>query len=333
MIISVTELEMAKRCLWRWDKMSFNREGLTPIVLKQTLDQGILVHRVLEAWIKEPDADPTVLCEQQSEIMLLELAQSYKKAVGTGISKSEMAPLLESIRVVKGMIANYQAYYTTPLPQGWTLISAEQACLVKIPGTKHQCNNYTYENSDICECNRCNDIYPEVCDATDCECCCWHQLEGTLDALVANERGDIWVKENKTWDKHPSLRMLARTPQFGRYVWITQQLGLSAYGIAYDGLWTRALVPNGRKFEELFMRIMLPMNQHFIDELATDLAHDVNWIASHPHITKSYDWTCGMCGVYDLCEADAFEEDYNMILQTKYHKRERTVAFNETIQV
>jgi len=323
--MSVTELEILKRCRWKWDKMSFSREGLTAIVTKRPLDLGSLMHQALFDWITQPDGDPVEFFNKRAQIRLVEMATAYKEAVGAGMSREELIPYGEAVRIGAAMMANYQAMYTTPLSPGWTLISAEQPCLVKIPGTYHNCIG-------PCLCSKCYTHELGLdCESEDCVCCCWHQLEGTLDGLVANERGDIWILEHKTWDRHPDMRQLYRNPQFARYMWIGQQLGLNPQGIAYDGLWSRATVPTGKKFEDLFLRRLITVNQHFIDQTGEYLAQDVNEAASLPAITKSIDWTCPNCGVYDLCESDSFGEDYDFILSTKYKKRERTPAFETEV--
>lgn len=330
MILSVTEVLMLQRCPWRWNQMSFNREGLTNVMSRQPLDLGTLVHQSLFDWIVSPNGDPVEFFRARAATKLVEIATSYRQAIGAPISKAELLPFNETVRVGEAMIGNYQAMYKTPLSEGWSLVSAEQTCLVKIPGTQHSCD---HNDQGLCRCNKCEcessgTAWPG-CDDFKCECCCWHQLEGTLDGLIANERGDIWILEHKTWDRHPDIRSLYRNPQFAAYVWITQQLpGLAASGLAYNGLWSRAMVPNGKKFEDLFMRRLLILNENFVDQTWKSFRAKIREVASPSfEITKSIDWTCNSCGVYDLCEADSYGEDYELIRSTKYKKRELTPAF------
>lgn len=333
MIIGNTEHNMYVYCRWQWDAMSFSRQGLTPIVTKPYLDLGSLVHKADYDWIMNPDGHPADFFMAHATQHIVKMNEAYKEAIGAGLSPSELAVLDEVVRVGRGMMENYHAKYSAPLPPGWRLVSAEQTILVPIPDTRHNpvCANGAVFDTEgwaqtVCECTRCGHKDALSCDALDCVCCCWHEFEGTVDALLQDENGRLWIKETKTFDRHPNIEELPRTPQFAKYKWGVEQLGTQVMGVAYNGLWSRAVVPSRSKFDDLFIREKLVISESLVEKVGQELAMCANEIAAGPSIYKNRNFMCRSCGVYELCVADDFAEDYEFVLQQKYRKRPHTIT-------
>lgn len=59
-------------------------------------------------------------------------------------------------------------------------------------------------------------------------------VEGYLDALVEDEKGDIWPKETKTYKKDPDYDFLLLNTQSALYTWAVMEMGYNPKGTLWD---------------------------------------------------------------------------------------------------
>lgn len=59
-------------------------------------------------------------------------------------------------------------------------------------------------------------------------------IEGYLDALVEDEKGNVWPKETKTYKKNPDYDFLLMNTQSALYTWATAEMGYKPKGTLWD---------------------------------------------------------------------------------------------------
>lgn len=313
MRVSTTERQLFKRCRRKWDYSSYNRMSLTPIVNAPALDLGTLIHATLAEWTKDPTVDPNVLYTHLSSIHLSNMRKQYLERVGCNPSPDELSPTLEAIMLGQHMIANYQTKWHTPLPPGYTLIENELTLIQPVANTEH-CTCPVGNHSKATECRYCYDVdsnYQCVCKELyePCGCCSLHELECTFDGVMADENGDLYIIERKTFARTPTLDELNNNDQFLAYQWALDQMYPGkVVGLAYDGLLKREKPPSTKTFDGLFLRRILLRNRHELAEFGTLLAYELNEMAGpNLKITKTVPAVQGCqrweCRFIDVCHA------------------------------
>lgn len=262
MILHVTEIGTFDRCERKATLTSKNGQHLTPLFTGLALQTGTIVHRAHHLWLNDANNEHdlehytmSAACEAQDQ-----LVSNYRAGVGTDPSDDEMAKLLDSVEFCRSMAVNYQTMYKgRKIPDGYKLIAPEQKVQVPIPGTKHF-------------------------------------LAGSLDAFLQDlSGGTVGVLERKTYSQRPKIEHLRRTPQFVRYSWQVEQLGVNRSNkppfVLYDGLWRRHQTPKGRAFEDLFMRAVLQPTRAQLDEQTATLprtANEMAFLYAHPHLARTH---------------------------------------------
>ena len=322
-IISVTERQTFKRCRRKWDLSSFSRQSLVPIINAPALDLGTIVHATLAQWTDDPSLDPNLIYSTLGAETLQRTMDIYEERIGCRPSKDEMMPTFDAIALGAQMIKNYQTHWHTPLPPGYTLIQNEQTVTIEIPNTEHLICAYC--NLDVlgCPCN----TRPNCCSEE------LHSLEATFDGVMADEHGQLFIIERKTYNSRPSEIELDDNDQFLAYMWALRQSGMGTVrGVSYDGLWKRPSPPQGRKFEDLFLRRVQQRNEQELEEFGTMLALEAMEM-TNPNVaiykTVPPLRGCFDCSTYhDLCRSMSSKPQYHtdMLLKTyikSSHKRWR----------
>lgn len=332
MRISVTERQLFKRCRRKWDFSSYNRQALTPVVNAPALNLGTLVHSVLADWTADPELDPTATYSTQAQAMMSSIIEQYKERIGCAPSEAELQPNMDAMMLGLGMISNYKDKWHTPLPPGFTLIENELTLVQDVPGAEHyEC---TQRGRDlVCTCTHCCNnatneptrYNPEPWDPTYCGCN-WcieqvcHQIECTFDGVMADEQGDLYIIERKTFGRTPTLEELNNNDQFLAYQWaLTQQVG-NVVGVAYDGLLKKLKPPAGKTKDDLFLRRILLRNKHELAEFGTLLALELNEMCnpnvpvykSVPPVQGCQRWECSFM---DVCHAMSRGEPTDSMLK------------------
>lgn len=324
-IVTVTELMTYKRCRLLWH-LSFQRK-LRPNKESAHFYVGRLTHRTLELWkqgVEEEASFVQALTEETDR-----LKARYLEQVGAHISQVEIDEKLEQSHLPMAMLANYAAYWKTPLPEGYELIQPEQTCLVDIPNTWHwRCDTCNYVAPIVTEvereigqinCGHCNQGVQTAM---------LMQLEGTLDGFVMDSLTyKIYVLERKTYEKRPQASILNSAEQFTMYCWILSQLFPDADigGVLYDGLWKRETPPRGRTMEDLFYRDLLIKTPEEIQQEGEYVIAAANEILNSPAIYPNRVWQ----GCFDdrdfdhLCAAIMKQQDdVDFIIDSDYTTRD-----------
>jgi hypothetical protein len=152
------------------------------------------------------------------------------------------------------------------------------------------------------------------------------ELEGTLDAIVTQDEV-YYPVERKTYNSRPNLDYLRHFDQGTAYAWMSRALGLKFGGIAYDGMWRRDKVPNGKKVDDLFLRTLLDRNDYELDmfypQLVAEL-RDMHTAVLYPNRR----WEgCYDCSYRRICDAQTKGEDLTYIRERFYTDREKTPAY------
>jgi len=296
MIITVTETGSFMRCRRRWDYSSRNRQGLEPVINAPALTLGSLMHLVLEKWTlgEIPDDDLDSFYMTAAADKVAEIISDYKRRIGVKPNMDELGDVYEAIEIGRSMVANYKAYYKTPLPKGYKTIQPEQTCLVPIPGTDGGF------------------------------------LEGTLDSLVQNSKGVLFVLERKTYKQRPRKDRLARNHQFLAYYWILRQLfpDRTIGGILYDGMWKKVAPGKKQTLDDLFFRNLFTRAEEEVEEFSANIVDIYNDMANDPKIYPYIPWQgCWDCRFDKLCEAQSLGEDVEYVRETYYKQREPDSRF------
>lgn len=319
----MTDRGTFKRCRRRWHYASKSQLGLEPVLKGPALVLGSLVHHVLPDWAA--GKDPTKSYQDHATELLVDISKHYASIVGVSPSQEELEPLVKAMRMAAIMIENYVDYYKTPFQEGFHLLASEQTLLVDVPGTEH-CPQYN------CECRYCRE--PDAVDQygfRDCHCLHEsHKLEATLDGVLEDDYGSLYVLEHKTYDRRPNDQDLAYNDQFLAYMWALKKTfpDRAVKGIAYNGLWKRDKIPNGKTRDDLFMRKLLLRSPDELDEFSLYVAAELNEMASldyNIHPEKFYKTVppvggCWDCGFRNLCNAQSRGEDLTYILVNYSHR-------------
>lgn len=342
MLISVVERQSFKRCRRMWDLSADTRQNLQTISVVKPLVLGGIIQEALSEWTENPTLDPVESFARLSREALEDYSNRYKEHIGAPISEEELDPLYEVIGLGMAMTTNYRDYYKHPLPRGYHAIQTEQRAIIEIPNTSHwECNTCHYLPSVEFITEIIVKYHVTLDAALDCPECAgeatitWqnHQLRGTMDTLVHDDKGKIHILERKTYGQRPSPDKLQHDDQMLAYLAImTQLVGKESMGgILYDGLWKRAKPPasktNGRptNIDDLFFRQIFLRPPEEIDEfwelLAKD-ALDMQLAIQHNLITINRQWAgCWDCSVERLCSAMSCGEDADYVRDTFYQQR------------
>lgn len=325
MIVSTTEIQNYMRCERMWGLTSFNTMSLTRAVHRVALETGTLWHQVMADWLLHPELDPVDIFEARYVESLQSARESYKRRNGMYPMSIEMDPIKDAGAMVKAMVINYRDYYKKPLPDGFRCVSPEQTIVIPIPDA-------------VTRCLKCEGI--GLLDSRDCDECgdtgfIEMQLECTLDAMLADERDQLFVLERKTYGSRPKEISLHHNFQFKTYTWATTRLDMGyVAGLLYDGVWKRDQPPRGRTFDDLFLRMPILFSEHELQEienLLTIKSIEMYQSAHSMDLTMaSFNrrWEgCYDCGVEDLCTAISRDEDFDYLRNKHYVIRERTAAF------
>lgn len=326
MRVSTTERQLFKRCRRKWNYSSYNRMSLTPIVNAPALDLGTLIHATLAEWTKDPTVDPNILYTHLSSTHLSHMRKQYLERVGCNPSPDELSPTLEAIMLGQHLIANYQTKWHTPLPPGYTLIENELTLIQPVQGTEHCTCTY---NSCPGLCWGETEFEPACgCGTEDCDCpienkscVSMHELECTFDGVMADENGDLYIIERKTFARTPTLDELNNNDQFLAYQWALDQMYPGkVVGLAYDGLLKREKPPANKTTDDLFLRRILLRNRHELAEFGTLLAYELNEMANpNLKITKTVPAVQGCqrweCRFIDVCHATSKGEPIDDLMK------------------
>lgn len=308
MRFSVTERQLYKRCRRKWSYASYNHQSLSPVINSPALDLGTLIHATLAEWTADPTLNPTAYYTDIAIKHADLVAQTYRERIGCDPSPSELQPTNDAIVLGLGMISNYQQRWHSALPAGFTLIDNELSLVQAVKGTEH----CTEEIDGICRCNYCCGTAGLPCRgllSSNCEhCIALHSLECTFDGVMADENGDLYIIERKTFSRTPATEELTNNDQFLAYQWaLNQQFPGKVVGLAYDGLLKKLKPPASKTMSDLFIRKLLLRNTAELQEFEQLLALELNEMANPATpIYKNVPWMgCAAweCSYIHLCHA------------------------------
>lgn len=184
----------------------------------------------------------------------------------------------------RAMVANYWRRWGSPYPDGCTLIAPEQTIVMPVPKVRP----------------RQRQLY----------------IEATLDQLLADEEGNVLIRDFKTFNDKPSDYELEANDQFMTYHWIcrTEFPQYKIAGVIYDGVWKRKEITSRmRKTEEdLQFRYYCLYSDEKIDNHAKIVPFRLAAMAQKlrerrlfgPNaLDKSRGWaTCPGCSFNDPCQ-------------------------------
>jgi hypothetical protein len=293
-IFTPTEIMNFMRCRRRAWLTSKNGSHLAPIFSPLHLSTGTIVHRALQLWLVDGSQSLYEHAVAASSEEQDKVRASYKKAVGTYPSDSELLTLHEAIDAALTMCEMYMLKYSSPLPDDYRLFMPEQKIRVPIPGTPHH-------------------------------------LEGKLDALIQHiSTGRYDILEHKTYKNRPKLADLQYNFQFICYIWLVMQLNLTDQipYIAYDGMWRRGSIPRGKTLDDMFARYVLVRTPHELQEFEKFLARQTNDMAMtyinpalHAYPNRRWEgcWDCS--GISKICDAMTRGEDTSSLIETQFVAR------------
>ena len=285
---------------------------------------GTMLHEAHEQWLLHPDKDP--VGEIMMDIAAATLAKvkaSYTAVVGAPPDDEELAGVYENIETALHVIGNYKEHWGSSLPEGYTLVAPEQTILTPIPGTLHECE----------KCVGVGDVLLPGGGSLTCSECegvgtAYHYLEATLDALLRNDAGLLFVLERKTYGQRPQLENLETNDQFLAYSWVVSKLNLGPVGgVVYDGMWRRRK-EGKRTLDDLFIRHVLTRAPQEFLNFERELAIEANMMAAaqadpDKYVYRNFQWQgCWDCGSKPICLAEYRGEDSDWIRAKKYTHRE-----------
>jgi hypothetical protein len=285
MNITVTERGTFKRCRRQWDYNSFNRQGLSRIISKGALATGRLVHQALATWLLHPENDLVEIFLQLSAVELENVKKQYQKQVGVPISDIELGGVYDAVSVGHTVMKNYQEYYKTPLPSGYSLVAPEFQMRAAIPNTEHF-------------------------------------LEGKLDAVIMHANGLVYVLEHKTFSMPPKEADLQMNDQFLAYTWLLKQYaqGHRIGGLIYDGVSKKVKAKAG--LQDLFLRMTLIRPPEELAEFEQHLQWEAEDMAN-ARIYQNRPWSgCWDCDYNNLCTAESRGEDVEYLKTQFYMPRQ-----------
>lgn len=296
LIFSVTEMMGFLRCRSQWDMTSLNRLALQPIVGAPHFLVGQCAHESLAKWANSPELNLQEIYREYSNAHVYEIIKNYTERVGMKPSAAEMLPTFEALDLGSAMMANYQLFYKTPLPEGWHPETCEQTIVVPIPGSEHS-------------------------------------LECTFDGLIVDTSNQYAIREYKTYGSRPRADMLTKSFQFIAYMWAFMQLDIGPLiGLAYDGMWKRAEPPKNSVMADLFHREILTRTTQEIKHFERTLVQIVYEMGAEPAIYETVPWNgCFDCHMKSLCDArmSNSQSTFDLLVDTRYTKRVKTSAYED----
>lgn len=346
-------MELARRCGWRHEFNSLNMMGLESASPLQSLSIGTLWHKGLDSsaqremmlqeygehkWIAGSKNrcdicgfDMYSHAPKPLEIHGLELLAKirfhYKEVSGRDITPFELKPTFDNIALVRAMYTNYINYWGTLLPKDFIYIQPEQQMYRTIPGTSH-CSCY-YKNK--CECGwKCRYKHTRYtyCKCLDTQCSCRqeHTLEGTVDGLILHvPTKNVYILENKSFSVHANKNEARRTPQFTGYVWLAEECEVR--GLMYNGAWTRAELPDKRKWDDMFPRYTVDWKPNEISTWVQHAAITALAVFDPEYVPIRVVHPVGGCNGVNgcdfktLCDARFNSNGYEVILKNEYRRR------------
>ena len=316
MIITVTEKGTWLRCRQQWEWGSFNGYAYQTIIAKPALGIGRLWHATQAEWSLHPNDDPNNLLLGLANEEIERIKREYFERIGAPISQAELDQTIEGIGMVISMVKNYKDHWGSPLPDGFEMMSPEQTCVVPIPGTEHNCTTCGGKGwvvpLPLNPCNECKGSGKSM-----------HYIAGTLDGLIRDKYGSLYVLERKTYGQRPKPEVLNMQDQFLAYLWILNQLNIGEVGgLAYDGVWKRKEPPKGSTLADLFLRIRLRRNRYEMQAYGEQLRAIVNEMADNPAIYVNRRWDgCWDCDYIEPCIAKMRGEDWEAIFNNRFTRR------------
>lgn len=269
---------------------SRNGRNLQPIFSPLHLTAGTLVHKALQYWTQFPNKTLEEHCTRAAFEMQNKLKLRYVERVGAPPTDDEMLSTYEAVEAALAMCANYQQYYTQPLPDEYRALSKEQTIEIIIEG---------------------------------------HILQGTVDTLVAHGDDSIGAVDHKTYNSRPRDDAIRHNEQFKLYAWLMREVGVAANPfILYDGLWRRLEPPRGKVLADLFKRQHIVYTDHELDEAGSLLPRLLNQMAAMyetylEDVDRNRVWVgCWDCKVEPVCAAMSMGEDYQSVIESGYQLRD-----------
>ena len=287
MNISVTERQSFKRCRRAWDYSSTNRQRLESIIPKPALGLGTLIHRTHAKWIICPECDPDQIFIDDAALEIERIKNRYKKRVGAMPNDEEMRDTIDSVVLGRAMLRNYKSYYGSPVPADMKAFANEQTLNVPVPGTNHR-------------------------------------LVARMDTILQDNKGNLWIRDLKTYTHKQSDQDLQMNDQFLAYQWMLDSLGMGRVaGVLYDGMYKRAEPVRGKGLEDLFHRIRISRNSEELEEFGKFLQHEISDMVNNPILYTNRRWEgCTRdCQFLKLCIAESRDEDVDYIREHFYTSR------------
>lgn len=348
---SVTELGTYRRCRQQWDFSAKSRKNLTGIGAgAEPLELGSLIHQALADWTvmeKDKQTKPNIL-----PMTFLKHAEARKQAIIDSFQEKfrrkpedrHLDSLMNVIQLGAAMMNNYQLYHKTPLPKDIRFALPEQEVLIPVPGTEHPCPTCTKKREEaigngfepIWTMEIGQEYYFVIDPYDDCEECqgkgwVFHYLSATLDGLGQDKKDRFYVIEHKTYENRPQRSYLLMNDQFTGYCWVVRELGLGVVaGVAYDGMWKRAIPPGYLQKEkrkgtvdDLFVRTIIPKSDEELDQWGKNLTKIIKEMGSDPPIYPNVPWQgCNDCSFQTPCRMKMLGEDPTKLLELEYTQRE-----------
>lgn len=357
-VISVTEIESARRCGWQHDFNSRNRMDLEPYNSLHSLYTGTLWHHTLDSMgqremlLEEfgdheyiPNPTNENLCRKCNfvkfahmkepiyghiALMMSNLRERYLRLEQREPTGSEYAPSNTTCNLVKAMITNYLCYYKgRTLPENFVYIQPEQQMYKVLPNTSH-CTCYS---SQTCQCAysgscRLKHSKYTYCKCIDTQCICRqdHIVEGTVDGLIRNtQTNGIFIWENKSFSVHMQLDDLKRLSQSMGYWWLNSEL--SPVGFVYNGAWTKTEKPENKTWKDMFPRYIWSFNpldgQRWAEQAAITALNifDPDYVPVRTVHPVGGCKGVNQCSFNRLCDARYKDQNYEIILSHEFTKR------------
>jgi len=243
-------------------------------------------HSTLELWTKDAGQDPKEIFMHVAAKNIEDMKKRYRKRVGTNPSEEEVGLVYDHVDIGRSMIDAYKEKWGSAIPGDYGLVQMDQTFLIDIPGTEHQ-------------------------------------LQGTMDGLLQNNKDEFVILERKTYGARPRLDLLNHNDQFLAYKWAVWQLtGTPPAGMLYDGAWKRKL-EGKRTLDDLFMRVVLERPVSEMEEFGRLLQLEVADMTSDPNIYINRQWMgCIDCPFTRLCDAQSADKDFEYVRSTFFVEKE-----------
>lgn len=340
--VSVTELQEYLDCKRSWDIQSANRQSLVKRGAPHVaLWMGSAVHEGLAAHIAGEDIRTSV--EEYLSKQRKEIADDYRRKVGSRMSPEEWQAFDESAQLVRNMLVGYFRYYgTTHTYHPYRAIASELTFRIPFPAVAQETS-----------------FYDEV----------W--VVGTVDGVLLDGQGNLGIIDHKTFTQRPQLRDLQLDHQFLGYLALfgvlvnrpvkfflynglnkktpTSPMTLKSGRLSKDksiitsaAWYERCIRENGedpkdpyymehlawlqlrdRQDNPFFVRHVITPSQHALVSWLDNTEKVLREMAQGPELPITYNrkWTgCWGCNVQDLCDAMTRGDDVEYMLRHNYTK-------------